>query len=53
MTGTVQVLKSRLPAPVRAVTRHMLPAMFDDVSLTDALGLPDNAIICHEPTKAK
>ncbi len=40
MAGTVQVLKSRLPAPVRPVTKTLLTAMFDDGRLTDALGLP-------------
>ncbi|MFC8304867.1 oxygenase MpaB family protein [Specibacter sp. NPDC057265] len=40
MASTVQVLKSRLPAPARPLTREMLSAMFDDDRLTDALGLP-------------
>ncbi|MFQ4149727.1 oxygenase MpaB family protein [Arthrobacter sp. LAPM80] len=40
MAGTVQVLKSRLPAPVRPLTKMMLTAIFDDDRLTDALGLP-------------
>lgn len=40
MAGTVQVLKSRLPAPARPFARPMLSAMFDDDRLTDALGLP-------------
>nr|WP_283461859.1 oxygenase MpaB family protein [Arthrobacter sp. H35-D1] len=39
MAGTVQVLKSRLPALARPVARTMLSAMFDDDRLTDALGL--------------
>ncbi|MHA7306389.1 oxygenase MpaB family protein [Arthrobacter sp. TMN-49] len=40
MASTVQVLKSRLLASARALTRPMLSAMFDDDCLTDALGLP-------------
>ncbi|AIY03077.1 hypothetical protein ART_3478 [Arthrobacter sp. PAMC 25486] len=40
MASTVQILKSRLPAPVSPLTRPMLSAMFDDDRLTDALGLP-------------
>lgn len=36
MASTLQVLKSRLPGPVRP----MLSAMFDDDLLTDAIGLP-------------
>ena len=40
MASTVQVLKSRLPAPARPLTKPMLSAMFDDDRLTDALGLP-------------
>lgn len=40
MAGTVQVLRSRLPAPLRPLVRPLLSAMFDDVRLTEALGLP-------------
>ena len=40
MASTVQVLKSRLPAPARPFTRFMLSSMFDDVHLAEALGLP-------------
>lgn len=40
MASTVQVLKSRLPGPIRPVAKQMLSAMFDDDRLTDALGLP-------------
>ncbi|MGA7204116.1 MAG: hypothetical protein WBX27_05750 [Specibacter sp.] len=40
MAVTVQVLKSRLPAPARPLAKTMLTAMFDDDRLTDALGLP-------------
>ena len=40
MARTVQVLKSRLPVPIRPLTRAMLSAMFDDDRLSDALGLP-------------
>lgn len=40
MAGTLQVLKTRLPALARPLTRPMLSAMFDDDHLTDALGLP-------------
>ncbi|NVM96167.1 oxygenase MpaB family protein [Arthrobacter wenxiniae] len=40
MDSTVQVLKSRLPAPARPLAKTMLTAMFDDDRLTDALGLP-------------
>lgn len=39
MACTVQVLKSRLPAPVRPLAKPLLSAMFDDDHLTDALGL--------------
>lgn len=39
MASTVQVLKSRLPAPVRPLAKPLLSAMFDDDHLTDALGL--------------
>lgn len=31
ITGTVQVLKSRLPAPARPVAQDILSAMFDDI----------------------
>lgn len=40
MASTVQVLKARLPAPARPLTRTTLSAMFDDDRLTDALCLP-------------
>lgn len=40
MASTVQILKSRLPAPARPLAKTMLTAMFDDDRLTDALGLP-------------
>ena len=40
MASTLQVLKSRLPAPTRPLTKSMLSAIFDDDRLTDALGLP-------------
>jgi hypothetical protein len=40
MACTVQVLKSRLPAPLRPLARPMLSAMFDDDLLAGALGLP-------------
>ncbi|MFB9163677.1 oxygenase MpaB family protein [Arthrobacter psychrochitiniphilus] len=39
MASTVQVLKSRLPAPARPLAKPILSAMFDDHHLTDALGL--------------
>ncbi|MET4004282.1 hypothetical protein ABIB48_003020 [Arthrobacter sp. UYCu511] len=39
MASTVQILKSRLPAPARPLAKKMLTAMFDDDRLTDALGL--------------
>ncbi|POH60293.1 hypothetical protein CVS28_05020 [Arthrobacter glacialis] len=49
MASTLQVRRSRLPAPTRPFTRTMFAAMFDDEHLTDALGLlPGNAIICCE-----
>ena len=39
MASTVQVLKSRLSAPVRPLAKPLLSALFDDDHLTDALGL--------------
>jgi ER-bound oxygenase mpaB/B'/Rubber oxygenase, catalytic domain len=51
MDSTVQVLKSRLPAPVRPVAKQMLSAMFDDDRLTDALGLPRSTRLTKAPLR--
>ena len=40
MASTLQVLKSRLPALARLLTRLMLSAMFDGDRRTNALSLP-------------
>ncbi|MFC8304839.1 oxygenase MpaB family protein [Specibacter sp. NPDC057265] len=57
MASTVQVLKSRLPGPVRPVVKQMLSVMFDDDRLTDALGLPRatplNKAALHAALKAR
>ncbi len=40
MDKTVQVLRSRLPFPLRPLVRALLSTMFDDERLVSALGLP-------------
>lgn len=40
MDATVQVFQSRLPAPLRPLTKQLISTMLDDDRLTAALGLP-------------